>query len=58
MAVFRSLAVFLLSFSINTVAAQNSTTNSTYDVLQYVDQLIGSSNGGQYSSEARVGQRS
>ncbi len=27
------------------VTAQNS-TNATYDVLDYVDQLIGSSNGG------------
>ena len=36
------LCAFLVS---RLVVAQNS-TNSTYDPLQYVDQLIGSSNGG------------
>jgi hypothetical protein len=39
-----------LALGIASVAAQNSTTNSTadanYDVLTYVNQLIGSSNGG------------
>jgi hypothetical protein len=42
---FWALALVIVS-----AAAQNSTTNSTvdanYDVLKYVNQLIGSNNGG------------
>ncbi|KAF4633125.1 hypothetical protein G7Y89_g4996 [Cudoniella acicularis] len=38
-------SVFALALLVQHSVAQNS-TNSTYDVLQYVDQLIGSANGG------------
>ncbi|ATZ51835.1 hypothetical protein BCIN_07g04000 [Botrytis cinerea B05.10] len=47
------LAVFSTIFCL--VAGQNGTTNSTtYDVLDYVDQLIGSSNGGNVFPGATV----
>ena len=45
MARFGYLSVFLISVSVHYAVAQNS-TNATYDVLDYVDQLIGSNNGG------------
>jgi hypothetical protein len=40
------LSTVLLPALFGIAAAQNGKTDSTYDVLQYVDQLIGSSNGG------------
>lgn len=38
--------VFAASLLIERVLAQNATNSTAYDPLQYVDQLIGSSNGG------------
>lgn len=47
MALFNGPYLAVLSMIFGLVAGQNGTTNSsTYDVLDYVDQLIGSSNGG------------
>lgn len=40
-----TFSTFVLAFFLGFVFAQNS-TNGTYDVLDYVDQLIGSANGG------------
>lgn len=46
MGVINGLNALTLAIFFCCVRAQNS-TNSDYDVLQYVDQLIGSSNGGE-----------
>ncbi|RDW77967.1 putative alpha-1,2-mannosidase family protein [Coleophoma crateriformis] len=46
MKVFEVLFGLAISFIVFGAAAAQIVTNSTYDVLQYVDQLIGSSNGG------------
>ena len=46
MGVINELSALTLAIFFCFVRAQNS-TNSDYDVLQYVDQLIGSSNGGE-----------
>jgi len=41
-------SVLLLATSLSYAVAQNATnSDAKYDPLQYVDQLIGSSNGGQ-----------
>ena len=49
------VALMVAAASHDAVAAQNS-TNSTYDALDYVDQLIGSSNGGKESSGTCTGE--
>ncbi|TGO08446.1 hypothetical protein BTUL_0209g00170 [Botrytis tulipae] len=55
MAFFNGLYLAVLSTVFRLVAGQNGTTNSsTYDVLDYVDQLIGSSNGGNVFPGATV----
>jgi acetolactate synthase regulatory subunit len=45
-----SRGFLVLALAMSSAAAQNSTTNITidanYDVLKYVNQLIGSNNGG------------
>jgi hypothetical protein len=47
MALTNLLSTVVLSALVGCVAAQTTTTtDSEYDVLQYVDQLIGSNNGG------------
>ncbi|CZR51712.1 probable alpha-1,2-mannosidase family protein [Phialocephala subalpina] len=45
MARSRGFSLLLVAAAIGSAVSQNS-TNGTYDVLDYVDQLIGSSNGG------------
>jgi hypothetical protein len=46
MAFLNGLYLFVLYALWGVVGAQNATNSSTYDVLDYVNQLIGSSNGG------------
>ncbi|KAM3078033.1 hypothetical protein ACMFMG_002668 [Clarireedia jacksonii] len=46
MALLNTLYLFVCFAALSVVGAQNYTNSSTYDVLDYVDQLIGSSNGG------------
>jgi hypothetical protein len=51
---FRSLAVLSLVASLRGVAAQAAAGNSSYDVLTYVNQLIGSANGGELKNKLSV----
>lgn len=46
MALTNLLSTLVLSALVGRVVTQSAATDATYDVLQYVDQLIGSSNGG------------
>jgi hypothetical protein len=46
MALTNLLSTVVLSALFGQVVAQAATADAKYDVLQYVDQLIGSSNGG------------
>jgi hypothetical protein len=46
MAFLNGLYLFVCFALWSVVGAQNATNSSSYDVLDYVNQLIGSSNGG------------
>ena len=48
--------LFSLYFYVDSLAAVFANgTNSTYDVFDYVDPLIGTANGGEYCFESKVG---
>jgi hypothetical protein len=46
MALAKLLSTAVLSALFGQVVAQSATADAKYDVLQYINQLIGSSNGG------------